>query len=225
MTFDNRIDRQRGRGLAARALRPSLSWVVLAVLLVGLFGCPNDQRVDDPDVTEPQVNDEQQEQNKEFVEEVLDIVAEGDIEALDEVIHPDFVNHNPAPGFDDDREGLKESTAVLHEAFAEVDNTAEEMVAEDDKVAVRVTTDLGTHEGEFMGIPPTGEEASYDAIGILRIEDDMIIERWAQSDTEAFMEQLGVAEPMPENDMPQEQMEEDEMPQEQMQQENEQPLE
>ena len=225
MIFRNWIRGQRGRSFAARALRPSRSWVVLAALLVGLFGCPNDQRVDDPDVTEPQVDDEQQEQNKELVEETLDIIADGDIEALDEVIHPDFENHNPAPGFDDDREGLKESTAMLHEAFEEVDNTPEQMIAEDDEVAVRVTTDLGTHEGEFMGIPPTGEEASYEGIGILRIEDDMVIERWAYADTEGFMEQLGVVEPMPDDEMPREEMEEDEMPQQQMQQDDEQLLE
>ena len=70
------------------------------------------------------------------------------------------------------------------------------MVAEGDKVATRKTFH-GTHQGEFMGIPPTGQQVSIGLIDIVRIVDGKVVEHWSIGDNLGMMQQLGVI-PMPE---------------------------
>ncbi len=64
------------------------------------------------------------------------------------------------------------------------------MVAEDDKVVIRVGISA-THEGELLGIPPTGNRLALSAIEIYRLEGGEIAEQWVQVDTLGMMQQLG----------------------------------
>ena len=57
-------------------------------------------------------------------------------------------------------------------------------------------TESGTHQGEFFGIPPTGEHITTTGINIFRIENGKIVELWANSDDLGVMQQLGVIPPM-----------------------------
>jgi steroid delta-isomerase-like uncharacterized protein len=74
--------------------------------------------------------------------------------------------------------------------------TVEDTIAEGDKVAARWTA-RGTHNGELMGIPPTGKKVAMTAISIHRIVDGKIAESWINFDALGMMQQLGVA-PAPE---------------------------
>ena len=69
--------------------------------------------------------------------------------------------------------------------------TVEDMVAEGDKIATRKTFH-GTHEGEFMVIPPSGRVVSMGLIDIVRIYDGRVVEHWAMGDSLGLMQQLGV---------------------------------
>ena len=65
-----------------------------------------------------------------------------------------------------------------------------DLIAEGDKV-VGLVTARGTHQGEFMGIAPTGKPVSFNAIDVVRIAGGKIVERWSQADNLALLQQLG----------------------------------
>jgi predicted ester cyclase len=80
-------------------------------------------------------------------------------------------------------------------AFPDFHITVDEMIAEGDKVAARWTATL-THEGEFMGIPPTGVQATISGMVIYRFADGKIVEIWHIGDSLGLLQQLGVVPPM-----------------------------
>ena len=132
------------------------------------------------------------EQNKSLVRRFVDEVQSGgNIDAIDELCSPEFVNHSAPPGVPSNREGVKQLTAMFRRAFPDSYFTVEDMIAEGDKVATRKTFH-GTHRGEFMGIPPTGQRVSIGLIDIVRIVDGRVVEHWSMGDNLGMMQQLGV---------------------------------
>ena len=123
-----------------------------------------------------------------FVEEVQ---SGNNIDLVDEICSPEFVNHSAPPGIPADREGIKIVTAMFRRAFPDSYFTVEDMVAEGDKVVTRKTFH-GTHEGEFMGMPPSGRAVSMGLIDIVRISDGRVVEHWSVGDSLGMMQQLGV---------------------------------
>lgn len=113
------------------------------------------------------------------------------LEALDGVIAPDIIDHNPSPEQPPGLENVKQVFSSLHTAFPDYQMNVEEMVAEGDKVVARLTMS-GTHQGEFMGIAPTGNRVTVTGIDIVRITDGKIVERWGNFDALGMMQQLGV---------------------------------
>jgi steroid delta-isomerase-like uncharacterized protein len=132
------------------------------------------------------------EENKATVRRFVDEVQSGgNIDAIDELCSPEFVNHSAPPGVPSNCDGVKLVTAIFRQAFPDSYFTVEEMVAEGDKVATRKTFH-GTHQGEFMGIPPTGQQVSIGLIDIVRIADGQVVEHWSMGDNLGMMQQLGV---------------------------------
>ena len=137
------------------------------------------------------------EENKALVRRFVDEVQSGgNIDAVDDLCSPEFVNHSAPPGVPSNCEGVKQVTAMFRRAFPDSYFTVEDMVAEGDKVATRKTFH-GTHQGEFMGIPPTGHRVSIGLIDIVRIADGKVVEHWSLGDNLGMMRQLG-AIPTPE---------------------------
>ena len=131
-------------------------------------------------------------QNKALVRRFVDEVQSGgNINAIDELCSPEFVNHSAPPEVPSNREGVKQVMAMFRQAFPDSYFTVEDMVAEGDKVATRKTFH-GTHQGEFMGISPTGLEVSTGLIDIVRIADGKVVEHWSMGDTLGMVQQLGV---------------------------------
>jgi predicted ester cyclase len=123
-----------------------------------------------------------------FVDEVQ---SGGNIDLIDEICSPEFVNHSAPPGIPPDCEGIKFLTAMFGGAFPDSYFTVEDMVAEGDKVVTRKTFH-GTHEGELMGIPPTGRSVSMELIDIVRIAEGKVVEHWSVGDNLGMMQQLGI---------------------------------
>src|ERR671936_2264400 len=98
---------------------------------------------------------------------------------------PDYVVHGTGVFPDMDLAGNKQLVAALWTAFPDMLATVEDVIAEGDKVVGRVTL-RGTHQGEFMGIPPTGKQVSMTAIGIDRIKDGKFVESWWNEDDLGF---------------------------------------
>jgi steroid delta-isomerase-like uncharacterized protein len=135
------------------------------------------------------------EQNKAlFRRMVEEIFNRGNMSLADEFIAPDFVEHEELPpGIPPGREGVKQLTAMLRSAFPDFKATIDDMIAEGDKVVVRMTW-RGTHKGEFMGIPPTGKSVSFGVIDIVRFAGDKFVEHWGLMDSTSMMQQLGAVQ-------------------------------
>jgi steroid delta-isomerase-like uncharacterized protein len=80
---------------------------------------------------------------------------------------------------------------TLHRAFPDLQITVEDLIESGDKLVVRNTV-TGTHQGEYMGLPPTGRSVTYNEIFIFRFADGRIAETWGVVDVLSQMKQLGV---------------------------------
>lgn len=134
------------------------------------------------------------EENKQIARRFPEEVAtEGNVDIIDEICAEDVIEYSPL-GERRGREELKEQSEYIHAAFPDVSVTIEDVVAEGDTVAQRLTF-RGTHEGEFAGIEPTGNEVEIANMLFTRIEDGQIAERWLLPDMLGLLAQLGVVEP------------------------------
>jgi steroid delta-isomerase-like uncharacterized protein len=122
-------------------------------------------------------------------------VNSGNFDIFDEVVAPDVVDHDPAPEQGPGPEGFKEMFRTMRSAFPDLQVTPEHITATDEDVALAYTI-TGTHEGEFLGLAPTGSKVTARGVQIGRFEDGCLVERWGSSDQLAILQQLG-AEPQP----------------------------
>lgn len=117
---------------------------------------------------------------------------QGRVDVLDELIAPDYVNHNPGtPNPVPGPAGLKSIVAALREGMPDVRFEIQDMVVTPNKVAVRVVM-TGTQTGNFFGIPATGKRVIVSQLQIERIENGKIVEHWRQTDDLGMMRQLGL---------------------------------
>ena len=134
------------------------------------------------------------EQNKSIVSEFIEaLFTKGDLEAVDRYLDPSFVDHDPPFGGSADREGIRRAGAMMRAAFPDWHSDQHLVVGEGDIVVERFTAS-GTHRGEAMGVPPTGDTVALKGINIFRVDDGRIVERWGRLDDLGFLAQLGVVE-------------------------------
>jgi predicted ester cyclase len=133
--------------------------------------------------------------NKRLVRRALEeIYANGDLELVDEVIHPDFVDHEPAhPDQPTGPESVRQTVRQLHGAFGELRFEVQDEIAEGDKV-VQLVVMSGRHTGSLMGREPTGKEFAVRHVYIWRIAGGRIAEHWGSRDDLGLLGQLGLLE-------------------------------
>lgn len=132
------------------------------------------------------------EENKVIFQRVMEeAFSQGNVVALDELMRPDFIEHEAGPGQGRGLEGVKTIVTMMHTAFPDLHATIEDMTAEGDKTWARVTF-RGTNTGAFMGMPLTGKRVTFEAIDICRYADGKMVEHWGIIDRLGMMEQLGV---------------------------------
>jgi predicted ester cyclase len=137
------------------------------------------------------------EQNKtiarRYAEELQDFWRSGDLSFVDRIFDSNYVQHIPGvpPNM-----SVKQIFAALRAAIPDFQTTIEDLIAEGDKVAVRISWQ-GTHKGELMGIPPTGKHVKVTEMQIYRMANGKIVERWVETDVFGMMQQLGII-PTPE---------------------------
>ena len=132
------------------------------------------------------------EENKEIVRRLIETTDETFSE-WDELVTEGFVAHL-ADGTSVGLEGVKKGSTFLLSAFPDIHMTIEDMVAEGDKVAVRLTSQ-GTHKGQFFNIAPTGKKHVIVWFSIFRIEEGRIAEEWMLQDYLGMYQQLGALPP------------------------------
>jgi predicted ester cyclase len=111
---------------------------------------------------------------------------------VEEIFAPEYVSHEPTSGEVRGIEGARQFAATFREAFPDLQNTIEDMVAEGDKVVMRFRGN-GTHEGETEAFgPPTGKRMEITGITIKRLADGKMVEDRVEVDQLGMMQQLGV---------------------------------
>ena len=131
------------------------------------------------------------EENKDLVRRYIEEVWNGhDLAAIDELVSPEYFNH-AASTAEYQRGGAKLAVEWLLSVFPDHRFDIEDAAAEGDTVAVRGTMG-GTHEGELMGIAPTGERVAVQQVHWFRVADGKVAEHWAVRDDLGMMRQLGV---------------------------------
>ena len=140
------------------------------------------------------------EKNKQVVRRfVVEVMNGGDLDAADELVAPDHLNHDPtAPEVWPGPEGVKELIGMYRSAFPDIRFTTGEMICEGDTVAHRWTL-TGTHEGALIGVEPTGRRVEVAGVEMNRVENGRISASWTVSDSLGLMQQLGLT-PRPEED-------------------------
>jgi steroid delta-isomerase-like uncharacterized protein len=129
------------------------------------------------------------EENKAIVRRFYTEVAnQGNLGLADELMAPDYAEHwSPASS---GIAGFRQFAMGLAVAFPDLQVTVEDLIAEGNRVAARVTV-RATHKGAFAGLAPTGRQVSFEGIDIFEIEGARIVGRWNLRNLLSLMEQLG----------------------------------
>ena len=136
------------------------------------------------------------EENKALSRRVIEeIFNKQNLALADELIDTNFVDHGIAGMGFKGPEGFKQFVTTFITGFPDIRLTIDDMVAEGDKVALRLTAQ-GTHKGDFMGIAPTGKHITASGILIQRIANNKCVEGWLVNDNLGMMQQLGVVPAM-----------------------------
>jgi serine phosphatase RsbU (regulator of sigma subunit)/ketosteroid isomerase-like protein len=136
----------------------------------------------------------EEEKNKALVRRFWESVARGDMDALDELLAPDFVDHSLLAGQEPGREGYKQQVAEQHAALSDIRPIIEDQLAKGDKVVTRITWRSIHDRGEYFGLMPRDKQIVVTAMSMHRIEGGRIAEEWSEDNgsaevAEAHLEQ------------------------------------
>ncbi len=129
--------------------------------------------------------------SKGLVRRFYEEIDKGNIDAMDQFVAEDYIDHNPAPfvvatGL----EGLKQSFKIFQKATPGY-HIIEDQIAEGDKVVTRLTS-IGKHDGDLPGAPRTGNDMKMTSITIHRIANGKLAEKWSEKDMIALFTQIGI---------------------------------
>ena len=131
------------------------------------------------------------ESNKEIARRLTRLLDHDDKEQIMEILSADFVSHFAGVPQPLNREQYIQVNHMAKLAFNDLSRNVEDLVAEGDQVAVRITA-RGTHTGLFQGIPGTGKITKISGIAIRRILNGKIVEEWVVNDQLGLLQQLGI---------------------------------
>lgn len=132
------------------------------------------------------------EENKKFMSHFIEeVINNKNLDAADTIVAADFLEQIPFPGQGPGREGLKFVLSAMFTGFPDMHWTVNEQVAEGETVVTRFTW-TGTHQGEFMGIPPTHKTVEVWGVVIDVVRNNLFSESRIIMDTMGLLHQLGV---------------------------------
>ena len=131
------------------------------------------------------------ENNKKIARQLTRLLDQEDVEQLKQILSPDFISHFAGLPQPLNREQYLQVNHMARSAFSDLSRTVEDLIAEGDKVAVRITA-RGTHTGIYQGLTASGKKTEISGIAIRRIVDGKIVEEWVINDQLGLMQQLGL---------------------------------
>jgi predicted ester cyclase len=123
---------------------------------------------------------------------VKQVQNDGNIAAAGDYIASDLVDHSALPGLPPGLEGAQAIFSMIRAGFSDHDAVIHDQIGEGDKVVTRKSF-TGTHDGEFLGVPPTGRRVTINVIDIVRVEDGRIVEHWNVVDLLGALQQMDAA--------------------------------
>ena len=128
---------------------------------------------------------------KEIVRRLTEEPWTGNVAVIDELASPDYIGHDPTePEPIRGPAGLKTSLEKYKTGFSDARVTVDDQIAEGDRVATR-WTGRGTHDGEIVGVAPTGKEVTVSGLTISRVENGLVVEEQTEWDALGMLVQLG----------------------------------
>ena len=171
-------------------MKKFLSIIPLVILLCFTFGCQDKEAM--AELEEFKAQAEIEEQNIELMRKSFEEWNKGNSEFFMEATTSDYVYYSPSGNPNPIcREDAVESVKMFWKGFPDISFSIEEIIAKGDKITTRFVA-RGTHEGEFMGIPATGNKIELSTIIITRIENGKFVEEWEEMDRLGLMMQLGM---------------------------------
>jgi predicted ester cyclase len=129
--------------------------------------------------------------NKALVHRLFEEVwNQGNLAVIDELFATSYIRYDPATPEAKGLAGFKHFLVTLRAAFPDICATIEDVIAEGDKVAARAIW-RGTHQGEYLGIAPTGKHVAIMGTVTLRVAHNRFQEGWLNMDTLGLLQQLG----------------------------------
>ena len=126
-----------------------------------------------------------------------ELINAGDIAGFGELLAEDFDEHDGAPGFPTTKEGTLAYFGTVLAAFPDLRMDVEDLIDGGSTTVARVKV-RGTHQGDFMGVPPTGARVDVRLIDVMRFDGaGHVREHWGILDTLLLMQQLGVVPAAP----------------------------
>lgn len=138
----------------------------------------------------------EEQRNKEIITRYVEATNRGELDLLDQMVVPDYIEHDPVPGQRPGLEGLKDAYRMFNSPFPDLKFIFEDVIAEGDLVVGRGVIS-GTHMGEFFGIPPTGKKVHWTGTRLFRLKDGKVTEGWVNIDMLGLMQQMGAIPPSP----------------------------
>ena len=171
-------------------MKKLLMVIPLVILLFFTFGCQGKEAIAELEAMKAQA--EVEAQNKALMRKSFEEWNKGNSEFFMEATTPDYVIYSPSGNPNPiSREETVENVKVFWKGFPDISFNIEELIAVGDKIIVRFIA-RGTHEGEFMAIPATGNKIEFSGIIISRIENGKFVEEWEEMDMLGMMMQLGM---------------------------------
>ena len=130
------------------------------------------------------------ETNKALIRRLLEAHAKGDLDALEEMLAPDFVDHSLLPGQVPGREGFIRSAAEQHAALSDIRYIIEYQTTDKDMVISRLTMRATHDRGSLFGVAPTGKKWATPLIVIDRVSGGKIVEEWSADIVTPFLEEI-----------------------------------
>lgn len=119
-----------------------------------------------------------------------EVQGKGNFQVFDELFADDFVDHTTQPGTSPDKGGVRKLYTYLREAFPDFHAEIHWQLADGDRVTT-FKTYYGTHQGTFLGVPPTGRTIHFETVDVMRVQDGKITDHWGVGNLLSLMQQIG----------------------------------
>ncbi len=136
-------------------------------------------------------------ENKQVARRIFEeVMNRGDFSVADQLVLDCYRHHPSPPGLPGGVQGFCAITAMYRAGFPDLQTVVEDVIGEGDRVAIRFSG-TGTHDGEFMGIVPTGRKIRATGMAWFRFEDGKVAEEWSELNTLEILLEIGALPGLP----------------------------